>query len=170
MPPIEVEEVETEENQEDKEIVFDKNINYALFQSNKIKLQCSDSKDIYYSLNGSEFLQYSNPFALSVGNNTIECYYVINDEKSDIQTIDISIKKPTAKLKNSTLKVNKKTTVTVSKESLNASVTYKSSNKKIATVSKYGTVTGKKKGNATITVTIKQNGETFSYKLKLKIK
>ena len=44
-------------------------------------------------------------------------------------------------------------------------VKYKSSNKKVATVTKYGVITAKKKGKATITVTLKSG-----LKLKLTVK
>lgn len=48
--------------------------------------------------------------------------------------------------------------------------TYKSSNSKIAKVSKSGTITPVSKGNATITVTIKQNGKSYSLKVKITVK
>ena len=51
-----------------------------------------------------------------------------------------------------------------------AVVTYKSSNKAIATVSKKGVVTGKKAGTATITTTIRQGGKTYTTKLKITVK
>ena len=59
-----------------------------------------------------------------------------------------------AKGKKATLK----TTVTVTpNKSANKKVTYKSSNKKVATVSSKGVITGKKAGTAKITVTSKKN-------------
>ena len=52
----------------------------------------------------------------------------------------------------------------------NAKITYKTSKKSVATVNKKGVVTAKKVGKATITVTIKQNGKTFTGKMKITVK
>lgn len=49
-------------------------------------------------------------------------------------------------------------------------VTYKTSKKSVATVSKSGVVTGKKKGTATITVTGYDNGAKKTYKCKVTVK
>ena len=55
--------------------------------------------------------------------------------------------------------------------SYGAVISYKSSNKKIATVSGTGTITAKKAGTVTITTTIKlSNGASKTYKTKFKIK
>lgn len=51
-----------------------------------------------------------------------------------------------------------------------ASVSYKTSNKKIATVNQSGTVKGVRAGNATITTTVRQGGKTYSLKTSVKIK
>lgn len=78
-------------------------------------------------------------------------------------TFKVTVKKPTVTLskKSASVKVGKTTTIKVkstypSKET----VTYKSSNKKVATVDKKGKVTGKKAGKAKITVTSKSGGKT----------
>ena len=52
----------------------------------------------------------------------------------------------------------------------NAKVSYKSSKKSVATVSKKGVVTAKKAGSATITVTIKEGKDTYQAKTKIKVK
>ena len=52
----------------------------------------------------------------------------------------------------------------------NAKVSYKSSKKSVATVSKKGVVTAKKAGSATITVTIKEGKDTYQTKTKIKVK
>lgn len=70
----------------------------------------------------------------------------------------------------STIKVKKSKGIKVKK------TTYKSKNKKIATVSKKGVVTAKKKGNTTITVTVryqkkvKKKWKTYTKKLSYKVK
>ena len=52
----------------------------------------------------------------------------------------------------------------------NAKVTYKTSKKSVATVSKKGKIKAKKKGKANITVTVKQGGETYKGKIKVTVK
>ena len=51
-----------------------------------------------------------------------------------------------------------------------AKVSYKTSKKSVATVSKKGVVTAKKAGSATITVTIKEGKDTYQTKTKIKVK
>ncbi len=51
-----------------------------------------------------------------------------------------------------------------------AVVKYKSSNKKIAKVTKAGKIKAVKAGTATITVTVKQNGKTYKSKIKVTVK
>ncbi len=52
----------------------------------------------------------------------------------------------------------------------NAKISYKSSKKSVATVSKKGVVTAKKAGTATITVTVKDSEGTYQAKTKIKVK
>ena len=52
----------------------------------------------------------------------------------------------------------------------NAKVSYKTSKKSVATVSKKGVVKAKKKGKATITTTVKQGGKTYKIKTKVTVK
>ena len=52
----------------------------------------------------------------------------------------------------------------------NAKISYKSSKKSVATVSKKGVVTAKKAGSATITVTVKDSEGTRQAKAKIKVK
>ena len=56
---------------------------------------------------------------------------------------------------------NKKTKLKFTSVEKNAKISYKSSKKKIATVSKKGVITGKKKGFCVVTASITQNGKTF---------
>ena len=75
----------------------------------------------------------------------------------------VKVKNPYLKVKSKKLKVKKKYKIKIVGKTGKA--TFKSSNKKIATVSKEGVVKAKKKGKATITV--KTNGKI---KLKFKVK
>lgn len=103
--------------------------------------------------------------------------YCIAKDGSGIQTsCQITVTKPVTKVKlnkkSLSLKVKKSYTlkVTVSpKSATNKSVTWKSSNKKIATVSQNGTIIAKKKGTVTITVKAK-DGSGKSAKCRVKVK
>ena len=81
--------------------------------------------------------------------------------------LTVKVKKPSFKLVKSSakLKKGKKTTIKV-KAALVSKVTYKTSNKKVATVNSKGVVTAKKKGTAKITV--KCNGITRTFKVTVK--
>lgn len=81
--------------------------------------------------------------------------------------LTVTVKKPSFKLVKSSakLKKGKKTTIKV-KAAPVSKVTYKSSNKKVATVNSKGVVTAKKKGTAKITV--KCNGITKTFKVTVK--
>lgn len=83
------------------------------------------------------------------------------------QVVKITVKKPTMKLVKSSAKLKKGKKVTIKVKAAPVSkVTFKSSNKKIATVSSKGVVKAKKKGTATITV--KCNGITRKFKITVK--
>ena len=57
--------------------------------------------------------------------------------------------------------LGKKTKLKFTSVEKDAKITYKSSNKKIATVTKKGVIKGKKQGFAVVTAKIKQNGKTY---------
>lgn len=81
--------------------------------------------------------------------------------------LTVKVKKPSFKLAKSSVKLKKgkKTTIRV-KAAPVSKVTYKTSNKKVATVNSKGVVTAKKKGTAKITV--KCNGITRTFKVTVK--
>lgn len=82
-------------------------------------------------------------------------------------TYTVTVKNPTLKLTktSATVKVGKTTKITA-KATPSGKITYKSSNKKIATVSSNGTVKGIKKGIAKITVTCNGVSKTFKVTVK----
>ena len=83
------------------------------------------------------------------------------------QVVKITVKKPTMKLVKSSAKLKKGKKVTIKVKAAPVSkVTFKSSNKKVATVSSKGVVKAKKKGTAIITV--KCNGITKKFKVTVK--
>ncbi len=79
----------------------------------------------------------------------------------------ITVKKPTLKLKKTkaTIKVKKKFKIRATAKPAKK-ITYKSGNKKVATVSKKGVITGKSAGKTTIRV--KANGVTKKFKITVK--
>lgn len=83
------------------------------------------------------------------------------------KTVTIKVKKGTLKLAKSSASIQKGKTVTIkATPSPSGKVTYKSSNKKVATVNSKGVVTGKKKGTAKITVTCNGVSKTFKVTVK----
>ena len=81
--------------------------------------------------------------------------------------LTVTVKKPSFKLVKSSANLKKGKKVTIaSKAAPAAKVTYKTSNKKVATVNSKGVVTAKKKGTAKITV--KCNGITKTFKVTVK--
>ena len=81
--------------------------------------------------------------------------------------VTITVKKPSLKLVKSSATIKKGKTVAIKVKATPAGkATYKSSNKKVATVSSKGVVKGKKKGTATITVTC--NGLKAKFKVTVK--
>ena len=73
-------------------------------------------------------------------------------------------------VKSYTMAKGEKWTLNVYNAADNAKISYKSSKKSVATVSKKGVVTAKKAGSATITVTIKEGKDTYQTKTKIKVK
>ncbi len=88
--------------------------------------------------------------------------------KVKVQTKDVKTKKLALNKKKATLKVKKSLQLKVTRTPVTASdkVTWRTSNKKVAVVSKKGKVTAKKAGKATITV--KANGKKASCKITVK--
>ena len=73
-------------------------------------------------------------------------------------------------VKSYTMAKGEKWTLNVYNAADNAKISYKSSKKSVATVSKKGVVTAKKAGSATITVTVKDSEGTHQGKTKIKVK
>ncbi len=95
--------------------------------------------------------------------------YIINlrvtkgqDQNYSLTKYTVKYKYPTAVLYRRVYK-GAKYKIKLKNVSKDAKVTYKTSNKKVATVSSKGLVKGKKAGRTNVTVTIKQNGITYRY-------
>lgn len=101
-------------------------------------------------------------------NKKTESFYIINDDNdtengAEIAKFDVE---PLTVVKT-TLSVSEKKTASIKASAGgNAKITYKSANKKIATVTKDGTVTGVKKG--TTTISVKANGKTVKVEVTVK--
>lgn len=85
-------------------------------------------------------------------------------------TYKIDVKKPTLSKSNVSLTSGKTINLTVKDKPKTATYTWSSSNNKIATVNKNGTMTAKENGTATITVKIKTSKKTYSLSCKVTIK
>lgn len=114
--------------------------------------------------------------------------YVVLTAKADSKQITSLQSQITVKPKNKTVKKGKSTSVAVdlpaclqvvtnltdktTSESVGAvTITYKTSNKEVATVNKNGTITAKKKGTVTVTATITlYNGKKNTVKMKITVK
>lgn len=72
--------------------------------------------------------------------------------------------------KTKTLAPNKSTTIKVTNSLSSDKITYQSSNKLVATISKSGKITAKKSGVATITTKVVQGNKTYTFKTKVTIK
>lgn len=79
----------------------------------------------------------------------------------------ISVNKPIFMF-DKTLQIGKSFKLAFTNLEKNAKVTYKSSNKKVLTVSKNGVAKSKKNGFAYVTITLKQNGMTNHYRVHFK--
>ncbi len=84
---------------------------------------------------------------------------------STLSTAQAATVTPSLKEKKKTLYAGYNTyTIQLNNKSKSAKISYKTSNTKVASVSSKGVVTPKKKGTATITVTVKQNKKTYNLK------
>lgn len=77
--------------------------------------------------------------------------------------------KPTLSAKAKTISVGDKTTLTVKNKPAKATYSFTSSNKKVATVTKSGAVTGKKVGTTTITCNVKNGSKTTKLTTKITV-
>mgnify|MGYP004517933943 CR=1 FL=1 len=105
------------------------------------------------------------PTALKAGKQTRTCQVCGEEETESLDRLKASVKLSATK---KTLKVKKSYTLKVSGLAYGDSVkSFKSSKKKVAAVNKKGKITAKKKGSATITVTLK-SGKTAKCKITVK--
>lgn len=87
----------------------------------------------------------------------IACLIIEMTGMAGILNVTAAVANPTLKNAKATVKIGKTTKIEISNKKAKATYSFKSSSTKIATVSKAGTVTGKRAGTATITVTQTNN-------------
>ena len=96
----------------------------------------------------------------------------INTTNTTTNDATLTVSKTTAKkaaLNKTSLKLKKGKTYQLKTKNVKGTVTWKSSNKKIATVSKKGKVTAKKAGSTVIKATYKKNGKVKTLKCKVTV-
>lgn len=103
--------------------------------------------------------------AVAKGKATITAY--LKEDKSVKVTCKVTVRNPSLKLSASSLTIKKGKKATIEVTAVPASkIKFKSSDKKIATVSSKGVVKGKKKGSCKITVSC--NGAKKTMKVEVK--
>lgn len=78
--------------------------------------------------------------------------------------------KPNINVQRKTVLVNHKFKINVSHRSAKSKISFRTGNKKIASVSKSGYVKGLRDGKTTILTTVHQSGKTFTFKTKVTVK
>lgn len=133
-------------------------------------LNCSFEENKYNPANPnnhswSGWYYFSMPTALDSGEMHRECFECLKVEVQQCDKLDAKIK---LSAKSKTLKRGKKYTLKLKSYTYGDEIkSFKSSNKKVATVTKKGKITAKKKGTAKITVTMK-SGCKATCKIKVK--
>ncbi len=128
-------------------------------------------KAVVANIKGTVTWTSSNPKVATVSNGKVTAKKagtaVITATVGSVKaTCNVTVKKPAIKVKKSvSVRKGKKLKLKV-KATPSGKITYKSKNKKIATVTKKGSIKGIKKGSCTITV--KCNGVTKKVKVKVK--
>ena len=90
--------------------------------------------------------------------------------KITVKTKPVQVVKPTINVTSKTVLANQKFKISVGHRVSGSKVSFKTGNKKIATVSGSGYVTGIRDGKTTIVTTISQCGKAFTYKTTVTVK
>lgn len=105
--------------------------------------------------------------------NSERVFITVNGYTSEFTTTHVKVSENGPAEVSANIKVTKGKTKTLTPklpDGVTYKVTFKSSNTKVATISSKGKITGKKKGNATITTTIKIGSISKQYKTKVTVK
>lgn len=165
-----------------------------LLKGSKFPVYLSNQKEvkkITWNTSNSKIVSVSKKGVLTArkkGKATVTC--VITNKKGDLYKFQIKVTVKDGKKKSFYTKVKNKpydsnfpvfimdklvykgktVHIKVSNLSKDSKISYKSSNPSVATVDKKGNIKGRKKGKATIIVTLKQNKETYIYQLQCQCK
>jgi hypothetical protein len=154
----------------EEEVPFSRVIKSTI-KSNQWQMKVDDGYTLYYSKNGAAEKQYKKKLTLPVGTHTITAYTVDGaGEKSQTVEYTIVVKKPVAKTKSVTLKVDAKKKMAIKNSGTASKIVYKSLDKKVAKVSKTGVVKAVGKGATKIKATLKIGGKNVSVTMKVKVK
>ncbi|MBS7007526.1 LamG-like jellyroll fold domain-containing protein [Anaerostipes sp.] len=136
-----------------------------------IKNKAADAKVSYKSSSSSvaSVSAYGYVTAKKAGTSVITTTVVQNQRTYTLKTEIKVVKKPSVVSKK-TVYAGKGFRMSISNKDKGAKVSFKSSDKSIASVSKFGYVTGKKAGTAYITASVTQNGKVYTLKTKVTVK
>ena len=107
--------------------------------------------------------------AKKAGTAVITTTVTQNQRTYQLKTTVTVVKKPSVSSKK-TIYAGKSCRININNRYKGAKVSYKTSNKSVASVSSSGKVTGKKAGTAYITAAVVQNGKTYTLKTKVTVK
>lgn len=110
---------------------------------------------------GYTFTGWDKTFDKVTGDLTVTAEYKKNA---------VILVKPSVSVMNKQVLTNKEFQIKVNRKIKGAAVSYKTGNKKVASVSKTGFVKGVSDGKTVITTTVKQGGKTYSFKTNVTVK
>ena len=110
---------------------------------------------------GYTFTGWDKTFDKVIGDLTVTAEYKKNA---------VIVVKPSVSVMNKQVLTNKEFQIKVNRKIKGAAVSYKTGNKKVASVSKTGFVKGVSDGKTVITTTVKQGGKTYSFKTNVTVK
>lgn len=114
---------------------------------------------------GYTFTGWDKSYAKIVGDTVITAQYRKNSNNTKPGTNNpAAVVKPSISVTKKQTKAGKGFQIKVYRKIKGASVSFKTSNKKVASVNRSGYVKGLKAGKAIITTTVKQAGKTYSFK------
>lgn len=120
---------------------------------------------------GYTFIGWDKSFAKITGDTIITAQYRKNPNATKPETNSpAAVQKPSVSVSKKQTMAGKGFEIKVYRKIKGASVSFKTSNKKIASVSRSGYVKGLRAGKAMITTTVRQGGKTYSFRTAVTVK
>lgn len=147
--------------------------------SQKVKYEETAKAPGNPSRSGYTFTGWDKSFGKITGDLTVAAQYKKNADTNKPDGNDPSktgggktqtVIKPSVNMTKTQILAGKSCQIKVTRKIKGASVSFKTSNKKVASVSKSGYVKGLKGGKALITTTVRQGGKTFNFKTSVTVK